>query len=69
MSVLAPEAHAELLQLLDALKSNDNNVRTQAEDHLATNWVATKPEVLLMGLVEQVHGSSDKGVSIFGLHE
>ncbi|KAM3086381.1 importin subunit beta-3 [Clarireedia jacksonii] len=59
MSVLPPDAHAELAQLLSALQSPDNNVRAQAEDHLANNWTATKPEMLLMGLVEHIHGSND----------
>lgn len=59
MSVLPPEVHAELAQLLDALQSSDNSVRAQAEDHLANNWTATKPEMLLMGLVEQIQGSND----------
>ncbi|KAB8292948.1 hypothetical protein EYC80_007312 [Monilinia laxa] len=59
MSVLPVEAHAELAQLLSALQSTDNNVRSQAEEHLNNNWVATKPELLLMGLVEHIHGSND----------
>ncbi|KAF7876501.1 hypothetical protein EAF04_001591 [Stromatinia cepivora] len=59
MSVLPADAHAELAQLLSALQSTDNNVRSQAEEHLGNNWVSTKPEMLLMGLVEQIHGSND----------
>lgn len=63
MSMLPPQIHAELTELLQALQSPDNNVRSQAEDHLATNWTNTKPEMLLMGLVEQIHGSNDTTVS------
>lgn len=63
MSVLPADVHAELAQLLDALQSSDNGVRSQAEEHLANNWTATKPEVLLMGLVEQVQGSNDPTVN------
>jgi hypothetical protein len=63
MSVLPAEIHNELAQLLDALQSSDNSVRSQAEEHLATNWTATKPEMLLMGLVEQIQGSNDPTVS------
>jgi hypothetical protein len=63
MSVLPPDVHAELAQLLDALQSSDNSVRSQAEDHLATNWTTAKPELLLMGLVEQIQGSNDATVS------
>ena len=62
MSILPPQVHAELAELLQALQSSDNNVRSQAEDHLTTNWTNTKPEMLLMGLVEQIHGSNDTTV-------
>ncbi|TGO38032.1 hypothetical protein BHYA_0083g00110 [Botrytis hyacinthi] len=65
MSVLPADAHAELAQLLSALQSTDNNVRTQAEEHLNNNWVATKPEMLLMGLVEQIYGSNDSTTRSF----
>lgn len=64
MSVLPSDAHAELAQLLSALQSPDNNVRSQAEDHLTNNWTNTKPELLLMGLVEQAHESNDATVRI-----
>ena len=64
MSVLPQDVHAELAQLLDALQSSDNSVRSQAEDHLATNWTTAKPELLLMGLVEQIQGSNDATVSL-----
>jgi hypothetical protein len=63
MSVLPPQVHAELTELLQALQSSDNTVRSQAEDHLTTNWTSTKPEMLLMGLVEQIYGSNDTTVS------
>lgn len=63
MSVLPESVHTELAQLLDALQSADNSVRTQAEEHLANNWTATRPDVLLMGLVEQIRGSNDPTVS------
>jgi importin-5 len=62
MSVLPPDVHNELAQLLDALQSSDNSVRSQAEEHLANNWTTTKPELLLMGLVEQIQGSNDPTV-------
>lgn len=65
MSVLPPEIHTELAQLLSALQSTDNNIRSQGEAHLAENWVATKPELLLMGLVEQLQGSNDATVCLF----
>ncbi|ESZ96192.1 importin subunit beta-3 [Sclerotinia borealis F-4128] len=65
MSVLPAQAHTELAQLLSALQSTDNNVRSQAEDHLTNNWVNTKPEMLLMGLVEHIYGSSDANTRSF----
>jgi hypothetical protein len=65
MSVLASQDQAELAQLLQALQSADNNVRAQAEEHLANNWTNTKPEMLLMGLVEQIRGSTDTTVSFY----
>lgn len=65
MSVLPAEAHTELAQLLSALQSTDNNVRSQAEEHLTNNWVTTKPEMLLMGLVEHIHGSNDATVRYY----
>ncbi|KAK3690008.1 armadillo-type protein [Podospora appendiculata] len=54
MSILPAEINAELGQLLQALQSPDNSVRSQAEDHLQVNWTSTRPELLLMGLVEQI---------------
>lgn len=63
MSLLPAEVNAELAQLLQALQSADNNVRSQAEEHLQNNWTAPRPEVLLMGLVEQIAGSPDTAVS------
>lgn len=62
MSVLAPEVTVELTQMLQALQSPDNNVRTQAEDHLATQWTNSKPEMLLMGLAEQIQDQQDAAV-------
>jgi len=62
MSLLPADVHTELTQLLSALQSTDNNTRSQAEAHLADNWTATKPELLLMGLVEQLQGSTDATV-------
>ena len=62
MSMLPAEVHAELAQLLQALQSPDNNIRSQAEDHLQNSWTATRPEVLLMGLAEQISGSTDAPV-------
>ena len=60
--MLPQELHSALSLLLQALQSPDNDVRTQAEERLATDWVTGRSDVLLMGLVEQMHGNPDAGV-------
>lgn len=62
MSVLPAEVHTALAQILQALQSPDNNVRKEAEDKLAGDWTAARPDVLLMALVEQIQGSQDPAV-------
>jgi hypothetical protein len=62
MSILAPEIHAELEQLLQALQSADNGIRAQAEEHLQNNWTNTRPEVLLLALAEQIAASTNSQV-------
>lgn len=62
MSMLPPEIHTALTQLLQALQSPDNNVRTQAEEQLHSDWTAERPDVLLMALVEQIQGSPEPAV-------
>lgn len=63
MSLLPPEVHTALSQLLRALSTPDNTVRSQAEDQLNNEWVQNKPDVLLMGLAEQIGGAEDTLVS------
>lgn len=63
MSLLAPEIHSALSQLLRALTTPDNAVRSQAEEQLNNDWVANRPDVLLMGLAEQLQGAEDAAVS------
>lgn len=67
MSLLPPDVHAELTQLLQALQSADNSIRSQAEEHLQNSWTATRPEVLLMGLAEQIQGAGDNAVRCYRL--
>lgn len=62
MSVLPQEVHSALGQLLQGLQSTDNTVRTQAEEQLNTEWIAQRPDMLMMGLAEQMQGSQDEGV-------
>jgi importin-5 len=63
MSLLPPEIHAALAQLLQALVASDNAIRSSAEEQLSTDWVQARPDVLLMALVEQIQGSEDPGVN------
>lgn len=63
MSVLPQEVHTALSQLLLGLSSADNGVRAQAEGQLNNDWVQNRPDVLLMGLAEQIQGSEDTNVS------
>jgi len=62
MSVLPQEVHTALLGLLQGLQATDNAVRSQAEEQLNTEWTQARPDVLLMGLVEQLRGSQDMAV-------
>ena len=54
MSVLPPEVHTALSALLKGLESRDNVERTAAEERLNSEWVGDRPDVLLMGLTEQI---------------
>lgn len=63
MSLLPPEVHAALSQLLGALGTPDNNVRSQAEEQLNNDWIQNRPDVLLMGLAEQLEGAEETVVS------
>lgn len=66
MSLLPPEIHTALSQLLSGLGSPDNILRTQAEDQLNSDWIQNRPDVLLMGLAEQIEGAEDVIVSSRG---
>jgi len=65
MSVLPPEVHQALAQLLQGLQSTDNPTRTAAEEQLNTEWVQKQPVMLLMGLTEQMAGSTEDGTRSF----
>lgn len=64
MSVLPAEVHDALAQLLTGLQSGDNSVRTQAEEQLISEWVSKRPDMLLMGLAEQMQASQTDGVRV-----
>ena len=59
MSVLPPEVGGALAILLQNLSSPDNQVRSHAEEQLNNEWFVARPDVLLMGLVEQMQHSRD----------
>lgn len=63
MSVLPAEVHQALTQLLHALQAPDNVLRTSAETQLNDEWATSRPDVLMMGLSEQIEGSADPAVS------
>ncbi|MCJ1382400.1 hypothetical protein MMC17_005513 [Xylographa soralifera] len=65
MSILPPEIHHALTLLLQALSSPDNGIRSHAEEQLNSEWVAARPDVLLMGLVEQIQQSADSSTRSF----
>lgn len=62
MSLLPPEIHQAVNQLLIGLQASDNIVRTQAEESLNSEWIAPRAEVLLMALAEQILGAEEIGV-------
>ena len=62
MSVLPVQIGSALAELLHELSSSDNVVRASAEERLNTDWVAARPDVLLMGLVEQIQVSQEPAV-------
>lgn len=65
MSVLPADVTDALFQLLQCLQSPDNIIRSHAEESLNTDWVVGRPDVLLMGLVEQIKAGSDPGNRAF----
>ncbi|QSS63628.1 karyopherin Sal3 [Histoplasma capsulatum] len=65
MSLLPQNVHVALSQLLLALASADNIVRAQAEEQLNNEWVKGRPDVLLIGLAEQLQGAEDAGTRSF----
>jgi len=65
MSVLPAELQGALVQLLKAAQSPDNALRSQAEEQLNNDWIPNRPDVFLMGLVEQMQISQEQAVWIF----
>jgi hypothetical protein len=63
MSVLPADIHTALANLLKGLQAPDNVERTAAEEQLNREWVGERPDVLLMGLSEQIQLANDTSVS------
>jgi hypothetical protein len=64
MSILPAEVHTSLAVLLQGLQSPDNVQRSAAEQGLNDEWLATRAEVLLMGLTEQMELAQDTSVRL-----
>lgn len=62
MSLLSSEIHTALTDLLQKLSSSDNQLRTLAEEQLNNEWFIKQPDVLLVGLVEQIQLSQEQSV-------
>lgn len=67
MASLPENIHAALSTLLRGLQSPDNVERTAAEEQLNQEWSAQRPDVLLMGLAEQLDFAPDSTVSIYSI--
>ncbi|KAF2252589.1 ARM repeat-containing protein [Trematosphaeria pertusa] len=65
MSVLPAEVHTALANLLKGLQSPDNVERTAAEEQLNQEWFGQRPDVLLMGLSEQIELAQDSSTRTF----
>lgn len=63
MTSLPDTIHTALSNVLSGLQSSDNVTRTAAEDQLNNEWFAQRPDVLLMGLSEQMDFAPDSNVS------
>lgn len=63
MSLLSQEVNHELQELLGALQSPDNNLRSKAEETLNA-WTASRPESLLMGLAEHMNPTICNDVAV-----
>lgn len=61
-ALLSSEIHTELGGILQNLTSSDNQARTQAEGRLKDDWFVKQPDVLLMGLAEQIQLSQEPSV-------
>ena len=63
-SQLPPDVVTAFQQLLQGLASSDNTLRKSAEDRLNDEWVKTRPDMLLLGMVEQIRDGTDSAVGV-----
>ncbi|ORY01320.1 ARM repeat-containing protein [Basidiobolus meristosporus CBS 931.73] len=56
---VSPDIISQLVELLKSLVSNDNMLRSHAEDHLNTFWATQQPDMLLQALVQLIRTSDD----------
>ncbi|KAJ6261803.1 Importin-5 [Drechslerella dactyloides] len=65
---MSADARLALEPLLHALISTDNAARSRAEEVLANEWVAQRPEMLMLGLADTIRTSDDpNGTGHLGL--
>ncbi|QSL64408.1 hypothetical protein MERGE_001709 [Pneumocystis wakefieldiae] len=67
MSFIQKETALALTSLLSSLKHTDNEIRMKAEASLHEQWIAHEPEILLVGLAEQVNISEDSSLRSFAV--
>jgi hypothetical protein len=51
-SLVPPDVVSQLNQVLMNLVSNDNNLRSSAEQQLNEQWIAQQPDLLLLSLAQ-----------------
>lgn len=64
MAAIPAELQSALESLLQSLNATDNDLRAAAEAALDQEWVAQRPDVLLVGLAQQSHANVDPVVRI-----
>ncbi|ODQ56549.1 ARM repeat-containing protein [Saitoella complicata NRRL Y-17804] len=66
-SALPAEAVNALVATLDALAATDNTIRSNAEASLNDEWIAQRPDMLLVGLAEQTKGNAQDHMRSFAV--
>lgn len=65
MSNVPQDILAQLVQVLANLVSNDNAVRSAAEEQLNNEWMVKSPDALLSGFAYLSRHSDEPDVSLF----